>query len=97
MANSGHDYIATGQPTRSCDWDSPSYETCNGLGFIHTSDSIVSGSWNALVDGNEAGSRAWPAANNVNAHRLISLCARLDDVPGVELWGGHIWRLQNNR
>jgi len=98
LGRTGHDYIITGQPTRSCSWDS--YQTgftCNGLGYLHTRETIDSSNWNSLVDGNEADRRSWPSANSVNVHKLPSLCTRLGDVPGVELWADHIWRLRKNR
>jgi len=55
---------------------------------------ITSSNWQALTDGNEADRRSWPAANSVNVHMLPSLCASLGDIPGVTLWGEHIWRLR---
>jgi len=90
-----YDYVITGHPARSCTWDGYTGGfACNGLGYISTSDTIVGGNWNALTDGNEAAGRQWPAANRptVTYHRLVSLCASFDDMAGLSLWGGHIWR-----
>jgi hypothetical protein len=75
----GFQYLITGQPARSCSWDSTatSYESCNGLGYIATSERTVSGGdWVALDDGNSAEYRQWPAASpaNISFVVLASLC-----------------------
>ena len=95
MRGLNHDYVITGHPARSCTWDSyTSGFACNGLGYISTLDTIDGANWNALTDGNTAERRYWPAANSptVTSHRLASLCASFDDIGGVSLWAGYIWR-----
>jgi cysteine-rich repeat protein len=90
----GFDYVVTGQPTRSCSWDSnaTSYESCNGLGYVNTSEVNRSGSnWVALSDGNGADRRNWPAANTTNVHTLISMCYQGNSGRGDVLFD-HRWR-----
>ena len=71
----GHDYITTGHPARSCDWEGTDYEVCNGLGYVNTGETTGTGSnWVALTDGNTSGRRSWPAANTTGAHPLGSFC-----------------------
>ena len=94
MRQGGHDYVITGQATRSCKWASwTGGFNCNGLGYVHLGDSVTSGNWNSLVDGNGAELRSWPSANSPNAHKLPSLCVKADDIPGAYLFGKYIWRL----
>jgi len=84
-----------GQPTRSCSWNSWSSNFgCNGLGFVHTSEGITGSNWNALVDGNGAHLRNWPAANSPSASlKMPSLCVNAKHIPGAYLFGKYIWRL----
>ncbi len=53
MGNVGHDFIITGQPTRSAAWGhyTSGWSYINGLGYIHTSEGVFDGNWNSLVDG----------------------------------------------
>jgi cysteine-rich repeat protein len=90
----GFDYVITGQPARSCSWDSAatSYQSCNGLGYVHTGETSGTGSnWRALVDGNGADYRSWPSANTTNVHTLISMCYLGSTARGDYLFD-HRWR-----
>jgi hypothetical protein len=87
-----HDYMTTGQPTRSCDWTGSNYEACNGLGYIRITDtSGGAANWQALVDGNTAGLRSWPSANTTGAHRLASFCLNASSDPLSTVFD-HRWR-----
>ena len=93
LANN-HDFITTGQPTRSCSWDVAvtNYETINGLGYISVGDTTGAASnWLALVDGNTADYRTWPSANSTAAHRLASLCMNASGDPASFVFD-HRWR-----
>ncbi len=90
----GHDYITSGHPARGCGWDSSNYESCNGLGYIQTSENTGAGSnWRALTDGNEAPGRSWPSANAVavSFHQLATLCMNASSDPLSEVFD-HRWR-----
>ena len=88
----GHDYITTGQPARSCDWEGSNYESCNGLGYVNTGETTGTGTnWRALVDGNEAGRRSWPSANTTGAHPLGSFCLNALADPDSVVFD-HRWR-----
>ncbi len=89
-------YVITGHPARSCTWNSsaPSYEDCNGLGYISTDelDPASGGNWLAPTDGNTADLRDWPAANTTDAgHKLISLCQYATPANGYVVYD-HRWR-----
>ncbi len=86
-----HDYITTGQPARSCDWEGTNYESCNGLGYLHVNNNSSSSNWLALVDGNTNGLRSWPSANHTGAHRLASLCQNASGDPQAYIFD-HRWR-----
>lgn len=89
----GHDYITSGHPARSCSWDSAltSYESCNGLGYVHTAEVSNGANWLALTDGNDADYRNWPAANTTGAHPLASLCLNATGDPVAYVFD-HRWR-----
>jgi len=93
-AANGHDYITSGQPARSCSWDSvwTNYESCNGLGYVNTGEVTGAGSnWQALTDGNDLDYRNWPAANATGAHPLASLCMNAEADPLSYVFD-HRWR-----
>jgi cysteine-rich repeat protein len=91
-AANGHDYITSGHPARSCNWEDSNYESCNGLGYVNTSETTGTGSnWVALTDGNEGGLRSWPAANTTGAHPLGSFCLSAVADPSSTVFD-HRWR-----
>lgn len=93
-ANS-HDFITTGHPARACTWDStmPSYESCNGLGYLNTTgDASGTGpNWVDLTDGNENDLRNWHSANTTGAHNLASMCMNASNDP-MSVVFDHRWR-----
>ena len=90
----GHDYVTSGHPARSCSWDSvlTSYEACNGLGYINTSETTGLGSnWQAITDGDTADYRNWPAANSTGAHPLATICQDASGDPAAVIFD-HRWQ-----
>lgn len=92
LAN-GHDYVTTGQPARSCSWDSSvtNYENCNGLGYVGLRELGTGSNWQALTDGNTADYRSWPSANTTGAHPLASMCMNASDDATSYVFD-HRWR-----
>ncbi len=95
-AADGFEFIVTGQPVRTCTWNSAnsSYEFCNGLGYIYTEETTQSGEdWLALTDGNSADLREWPLASPVSVSwsKLATLCMRAN-ADGLAYVFEHRWR-----